>query len=114
MRLYIFVIFAIWLCGSTNAKECSKAVSRTVRTFLNNDVYRRLGIDASDLPDNCDLNPRHDMYGVHEHSKMEESPGEWKVGSLLCCMSQNVTLEISVYSLQQAFHQRVLSRQTSG
>lgn len=78
------MIFAIWLCtAGTSAKECSKSVSRKVRKFLNDDLYRRLSIDASDLPNNCGLNPKYDMYQAHEHSKIEELPGEWKVGQII-------------------------------
>lgn len=58
---------------------CSRELSRSVRTFLEREVFPRLPIEPSLLPNSCQINPLFDLYRDQEANKMKvHHPDEWK------------------------------------
>lgn len=60
-------------------EHCSRELSRSVRSFLEKEIFPRLPIEATQLPNACQLNPLIDLYRDQENNKLlVHHPDEWK------------------------------------
>jgi hypothetical protein len=82
------------------ATACSRDISRRVRSYLNQDIFPHVAINAVDLPAACPLNPLVDIFGDQEFHKREANMQEWRVCSLsvygLCPLAAH-SVNLSIY-----------------
>jgi hypothetical protein len=64
---------------ATKSKQesCSREIARKVRSYLQKDVFSKLDFPATELPDSCQLNPKHDAYLDQEQHKSEVNRNDW-------------------------------------
>jgi hypothetical protein len=60
-----------------NKHQCSRPLSRKVRNFVEAEIFSKLTIKPNELPNNCQLNPKYDLYLDQERHKVEYSRSEW-------------------------------------
>lgn len=83
----IYLLVAAMGSVPSDSRECSRALSRKVNTFLKDEMFPRMKTSAVDLPPSCPLNPNYNMYKNHEESKVELNRGDWQV-IVLCNMTE--------------------------
>ena len=60
-------------------EHCSRELSRSVRAFLEREIFPRLPIEPSLLSNSCQINPLFDLYRDQEANKVKvHHPDEWK------------------------------------
>mmetsp|Transcript_3139 Transcript_3139/g.4857 ORF Transcript_3139/g.4857 Transcript_3139/m.4857 type:complete len:289 (-) Transcript_3139:92-958(-) len=74
----IAVMALVSLSSFGYSDSCSRILSRRVRKFIEQDVFTQLSIDPTQLPEDCQLNPVHDMYLDQERHKSRSSTGNYK------------------------------------
>jgi hypothetical protein len=62
-----------------NETSCSRDLSRTVRNFIEKELFIGFNVNIDKLPLNCLLNPRLDLFKNQETMKEEVSYDDWKV-----------------------------------
>lgn len=72
LKLYVLINLFL-ICHS----DCSRSLSRKVRNILENDFFNKLE-NIENLPENCPLHPKYDIYLQQEKHKFSESNGNMR------------------------------------
>jgi hypothetical protein len=64
--------------NNNDAAHCSRSLSRKIRKFVDHEIFSKLSIDPLALPDNCQLNPKYDLFRDQESHKVEYTRTEWR------------------------------------